>query len=168
MAAPQRFRTALRGLNREDVVSYIEYLNNQHRAKVEQLQNQLEEANNRASKDDTQQLQAQLDAALARCKELEKSLAGMEADVAEKELEAYRRAERTERQAKERARILYERANNALQEATEKAEAAAEEIGQIAGNAVEQLKAYQDSITATAENFRAAVASLQAAKPEEE
>ena len=43
MATIQHFRTALGGFNRQDVVNYIEYLNNQHNAKVQQLNTQLQQ-----------------------------------------------------------------------------------------------------------------------------
>ena len=42
MAHFQNFRTALGGFNREDVVRYIEYMNNQHRSQIEQLNTQLQ------------------------------------------------------------------------------------------------------------------------------
>ena len=60
MAATQRFRSALNGFNREDVVNYIEYLNNQHNAKLEQLNNQLQQAKENVSADLVMELQAQL------------------------------------------------------------------------------------------------------------
>lgn len=41
MAELQNFRSAFSGFNREDVVNFIAYLNNQHNSKVNQLQNQL-------------------------------------------------------------------------------------------------------------------------------
>ena len=44
MPATQRFRSAFHGFNREDVVNYIEYLNNHYTAQVQQLNNQLQEA----------------------------------------------------------------------------------------------------------------------------
>ena len=37
MSAPQKFRSALNGFNREDVASYLEYLNSKHTAQVNQL-----------------------------------------------------------------------------------------------------------------------------------
>ena len=37
MSAPQNFRTAFNGFNREDVVRYLEYINNKHNAQVNQL-----------------------------------------------------------------------------------------------------------------------------------
>ena len=101
MAGVQNFRTSFRGFNRQDVVSYIEYMNQKHNLQVEQLTNQLQAA--RSSKNLTQ-LQEQLDAANARIEELEAALrknGGM--NCTELELEAYRRAEKAERQAKERA-----------------------------------------------------------------
>ena len=167
MAAPQRFRTAFRGFDREDVVSYIEYLNNQHTAQIEQLQNQLQEANAKAANKATGELQAKLDEALQRCAELEEKLANVEANTAEKELETYRRAERAERQANERARQVYDQANAALANATSMAESAAEKIGQIADATVAQLREYQSSISATADSFRDAAMTLQTVKIEE-
>lgn len=167
MAAPQRFRTAFRGFDREDVVSYIEYLNNQHSAQVEQLQNQLYEAKAKVSSKATDELQAKLDEALQRCAELEEKLANVEANTAEKELETYRRAERAERQANERARQVYDQANATLADATSMAESAAEKIGQIADATVAQLREYQASIRATADSFRDAAATLQTVKIEE-
>lgn len=167
MAAPQRFRTAFRGFSREDVVSYIEYLNNQHTAQIEQLRNQLQEANAKASGDAVEALREQLEAALRRCEELEEKLANVEANTAQKELETYRRAERAERQANERARQIYDQANTALTDATNMAQSAADKIGQIADATVTQLREYQTSISVTADSFRDAVATLYAVKPEE-
>ena len=62
--ASMQFRTAFRGFNREDVVHYIEYLNNQHNAVVEQLNNQLQNTPKAGSANE--ELQAQLTAALER------------------------------------------------------------------------------------------------------
>ena len=70
----QSFRSAFRGFNRQDVVSYIEYMNNKHNAQVEQLKNQLQESQGGVSTDVVAGLQAQLDAALLRCAELEEKL----------------------------------------------------------------------------------------------
>ena len=42
MTAPQNFRTAFNGFNREDVVQYIEFLNAKHAAEVSQLNSELE------------------------------------------------------------------------------------------------------------------------------
>lgn len=165
MAATQRFRSALNGFNREDVVNYIEYLNNRHNAQLEQLNTQLQEAKGAVSEDVVADLQAQLDAALARCAELEEKLCAKES-TASMELEAYRRAEKAERVANERAQEIYAQAQTALNGATTIAEAAAEEFNQVAERTAQQLKEYQNSIAATVSGFKSAVASLNAVKPE--
>ncbi len=165
MATTQRFRSALNGFNREDVVNYIEYLNNRHKAQLEQLNNQLQEVKGAVSADVVDDLQAQLDAALARCAELEEKLSVKEAST-NRELEAYRRAEEAERKANERARDIYAQAQTALDGATAMAEAAAEEFNQVAERTTQQLKEYQNSIAATVSNFKSAAASLNAVKPE--
>ena len=165
MAVTQRFRSAFNGFNREDVVNYIEYLNNRHAAERDQLNTQLQEAKGAVSADVVADLQAQLDAALARCAELEEKLIVQES-TARKELEAYRRAEEAERKANERAREIYAQAQAALDGATNMAEAAAEEFNQVAQRTAQQLKEYQSSIAATVESFKSAAASLNAVKPE--
>jgi chromosome segregation ATPase len=165
MATTQRFRSALNGFNREDVVNYIEYLNNRHNAQLEQLNNQLQEVKGAVSADVVDDLQTQLDAALARCAELEEKLSVKEAST-NRELEAYRRAEEAERKANERAREIYAQAQTALDGATAMAEAAAEEFNQVAERTTQQLKEYQNSIAATVSNFKSAAASLNAVKPE--
>lgn len=170
MAAVQRFRSAFNGFNREDVVHYIEYLNNQHKSQLEQLNTQLQTALEKAAPAD---LQSQLDAALARCDELEQQLiqARQEAEKAvcsaEEELEAYRRAERTERLAKERAQQIYAKASAALAEAALQADSAASHIGTITDQVVAQLQAYQQSVAGTKDTFRQAADALYAIKPEE-
>ena len=147
MAGVQHFRSAFNGFNREDVVHYIEYLNNQHKAKIEQLNSQLQAAQEKAAPVEDEDLRAQLDAALARCAELEKALAEQESapapapvNSAEEELEAYRRAERTERMARERAQQIYTQANAVLADVTLKAEAAAKQISTISEQVGVQLQ----------------------------
>ena len=171
MANFQNFRSALGGFNRQDVVNYIEYMNQKHRNEVEQLNNQLQEA---LAKPSNRELEEQLAQAQARIAELEEQLAAMEAspvDAAsctEQELEAYRRAERVEREAGERAKYIYEQANAVLADATEKAESASAHIGEIADQVTEQLKEYQLSVQSTKQTFQDAVATLHAIRPEEE
>ena len=160
--AAQNFRTAFYGFNREDVVRYIEYLNNQHKNQLEQLHNQLQAAKSAPA---DPELQAQLSAALEKCAQLEEKLASV--NTTEQELEAYRRAERAERIAQERAQQIRTQANAVLADATAKAEAASQQVADLAAQANEQLLAYQAAVTNTQELFRDAVASLAAIKPEE-
>ena len=165
MPATQRFRSAFHGFNREDVVNYIEYLNNHYTAQMEQLTNQLQEAKGTVSGDVVAELQAQLDAALARCAELEAKLAEQE-DTANRELEAYRRAEEAERKAVARAKAIYDQAQTALEGATDLAEAATKDLCEVATRTEQQLQEYQASLSTTIDRFRAAAATLQAAKDE--
>lgn len=172
MSEMKNFRSAFRGFNRQDVVNYIEYINNTHNAQVEQLNNQLQAALARPT---DEEMKARLEAAEARIVELEETLAQQDravlsdgASCTEQELEAYRRAERVERVAKERAEQIYAQANGVLAEATLKAESASAHIGAIADQVSNQLKEYQDSVLETKATFQEAVATLYAIKPQEE
>lgn len=172
MSELKNFRSAFRGFNRQDVVNYIEYINNTHNTQVEQLNNQLQAALARPT---DEEMKAKLEAAEARIAELEATLAQQDravlsdgASCTEQELEAYRRAERVERVAKERAEQIYAQANGVLAEATLKAESASAHIGAIADQVSNQLKEYQDSVLETKATFQEAVATLYAIKPQTE
>ena len=172
MSELKNFLSAFRGFNRQDVVNYIEYINNTHNAQVEQLNNQLQAALARPT---DEEMKAKLEAAEARIAELEETLAQQDravlsdgASCTEQELEAYRRAERVERVAKERAEQIYAQANGVLAEATLKAESASAHIGAIADQVSNQLKEYQDSVLETKATFQEAVATLYAIKPQVE
>lgn len=164
MAVMQNFRSALGGFNREDVVRYIEYMNHQHNSEVEQLNTQLQTAKEALAQAQSQsagELQTRLEEALAKCAALEEKLAaGQVGQPAGSELEAYRRAERAERMAQERADRIYEKANAVLAEATEKVEAAAQDMDAV----VEELSARMASSKAQLQN---AVAAMYAIRPEE-
>lgn len=162
--ATKHFRSAFNGFNRQDVVQYIEYLNNQHNAKVEQLNNQLRIAKAAVPADNG--LQEKLDAALLRISQLEEQLARANTGNSEQELEAYRRAERAERIAQERAQQICTQANAILADTTAKAEAATTQIAQLADAANAQLQAYQEAISSTQVVFQEAVDALGALKPE--
>ena len=119
--------------------------------------------------------QEKLDAALARCAQLEEQLANVPAPVeapaapaapTEQELEAYRRAEQAERLAMERAQQIYTQANAILADTTAKAEAAAARIAELAKQANAQLQAYQDAVSCTQSVFQEAVDALGAIKAE--
>ena len=166
MAGVMNFRSALGGFNRQDVVQYIEYMNNKHNSQIEQLNNQLQtarEALAQAQKVDTSELEAQLEAANQRCAELEAQLEanGLAAPVTGDELEAYRRAERAERLARDRAAQIYSKANAALADATTKIEAISDSMSSIAQQIDAQL---QDS----KQQLQEAVAVMYAIRPEDE
>ena len=163
--AAQQFRSAFHGFNREDVGRYIEYLNNQHKTQIDQLNNQLQTAKTAPANDD---LQAQLNAALEKCAQLEAQLAAASVTTTEQELQAYRRAERTERIAQERAQQIRTQANAVLADATVKAEAASAQIAQLASQTSEQLEAYQNAVIGTQALFQDVVAALYSITPEDE
>jgi len=172
MASTNHFRTAFRGFNREDVVAYIEYMNNQHNAQLEQLRAQAQ------SPDPA--LLARLEAAEARCAQLEAQLAEAQAAApaevqaeepapsCNEELEAYRRAERTERMARDRAQQIYTQAHAVLADVTLKAESASQQFAAIAQSIDRQMAQYQQSVAETRRTFEDAVATLYAIRPEEE
>ena len=164
MAGIQNFRSALGGFHREDVVRYIEYMNNKHNSEIEQLNTQLKNAQDaleKANAISSAELLSQLEAAQTRCAQLEAQLAGNGETVkAGDELEAYRRAERAERLANERASQIYAQANAVLADATVKAEAAADGMHAAAEQVAAQLQNAKQQL-------QEAVAALYAIRPEE-
>lgn len=164
MAGMQNFRSALGGFNRSDVVNYIEYLNTQHNVQIAQLNTQLQNAQEALAKAQSMpqnhsELVAQLEAAQARCVELEAALAAKGAPT-DSELEAYRRAERVERMAQERAAQIYDKANAVLADATVKVEAASDGIKTVAVQVAEQIKNAEQQL-------QDAVSAMYAIRPEE-
>lgn len=162
MAIIQNFRSALGGFNRQDVVRYIEYINNQHKSEIEQLNTQLQAAQEALSKAGgaaNEEVLAKLEAAEARCAELEEKLA--QEPRKDTELEVYRRAERAERLARDRANQIYEQANALLAEATTKIEAASDSFGAISAQLAQQLEQSKTEL-------QEAVAAMYAIRPTEE
>ena len=167
MAVNHNFRSAMGGFNREDVVRYIAYINNKHNAEIAQLNTQLQNALTAASDAksgaDVAQLQEELKAAEARCAELEKQLAAAKSGNVknEEELEAYRRAERAERLARDRASQVYDKANAALADATVKVEEVAEGMQDMVQQITQQAQNAKTML-------KDAVAAMYAIRPEEE
>ena len=215
MAELQNFRIAFNGFHRDDVVRYIEELNNKHAEEVNQLnsdlkyyQDKLIEMENTAAAcaaapvapvvvpvadidaDDTsvdelmQQLSLAQDAARTAEEELEaqkaenKRLQGLlDAALArqsaacarqEDELDTYRRAERVEREARNRANFIYDQVSTALSQATARMEDTASQINMLTETSLQQLKQLQLAISGSKEIFRDTVANLSAIRPEGE
>ena len=160
MAANQHFRSAFRGFNREDVVHYIEYLNNYYTRQLEEMSAQLRAAKAAAPAANAD-LEARLQEALDRCAQLEAQLGAANAvpTATEEELEAYRRAERTERQARERAQQIYSQACAVLADVTHKAETASVQMAATADQIGAQL-------VSTKASLEEAVAALYAIRPD--
>ena len=104
-----------------------------------------------------------------RCLELERQLQDFKANASQyhftQELEAYRRAERTEREARERAELVYRQANGALAEATVKVDEAFAQIGDMADKLNEQLMHLQSAVTVSRQALSDASASLYSIVP---
>ena len=83
----------------------------------------------------------------------------------EEELEAYRRAERTERYARERAEQMYQQANGILADATIKVEDAARYVGQVTDQVIAQLAELQDAVTGSKQALRDAAATMYTIRP---
>ena len=194
MAVSQNFRSAFNGFNREDVVHYLEYLNAKHSNQINQLtaENealrqqvdslpQLEDQQSLISALEGQcaELTRQLEAAQARCAELEAQLAQAASQPpvetppqesalspsASEELEAYRRAERIEREAKERAELVYFQATNVLTEASAKVDGISSDITEMADKVMTQLTQLQVAVSSSKQALQDASSIMGAIRP---
>ena len=166
MASIKHFRSAFSGFHREDVVRYIEYINNKHNSEMEQLKTQLQDAKEALEKADNAELQAKLEVAEARCAELEAQLsaekpAPVSTATPNDELEVYRRAERAERLARDRAALIYAQANAALADVTVKVEALSDNVNSLCAQFDAKLQEGKNQL-------QDAVVALYAIRPEEE
>ena len=174
MSAPQKFRSAFNGFNREDVVSYLEYLNNKHAAQVNQLTAEAETLRSRlenaqpcqdqseqiaALEQERDDLRAQLEELQARFDALQQSPAAP-VITPDTELEIYRRAERTERLARERAGLIYKQANGILTEVTVRVNDMAAQVMPAADQILGQLQQLQDTVSTSRNSLQDAVVIL--------
>ena len=187
MAAPQNFRSAFNGFNREDVVHYLEYINTKHKNQLDILTSENQElraAAQQPGEDQAQRiesLQAQLEEEKARCAELSQQLAAMQqrcqeleqkeapaetaSSLAAEELEAYRRAERIEREAKERAELVYFQANGVLTEATNKVDDISNDITDMADQVMRQLTQLQMAVSSSKQALQDASSIMNTIRP---
>lgn len=193
MSAPQKFRSALNGFNREDVASYLEYLNSKHTAQVNQLTSEADFLRSKldavqptddqseiihaleAERDD---LRTQLEELKAYCATLEQALeetrstptaAAISADAPctpAEELEIYRRAERTERMARERADLIYRQTNGILNEASVRVNDMAEQVVPIADQILMQINQLQNTVNTTKQSLQDAVVIINTLRPD--
>ena len=103
-------------------------------------------------------LQVLLDAALARQNEAHNTA----------ELDTYRRAERVERDARNRARMVSDKANAALSDATNKVDETAIQISELTDAAMQQLKQLQLAISGSKQVLRDTATVLYSIRPEDE
>ncbi|MDY4509724.1 MAG: hypothetical protein SPD95_13530 [Candidatus Faecousia sp.] len=192
MSTPQSFRSALNGFNREDVVHYLEYLNTKHSNRVNQLtaenetlRQQVEALPDAESQrllvasleEKCAELTRQLEQSQSRCAELEQQLEQSHCAVPEQvqepalspsaseELEAYRRAERIEREAKERAELVYFQANNVLTEASARVDGISSDITEMADKVMTQLTQLQVAVSSSKQALQDASSIMGAIRP---
>ena len=87
---------------------------------------------------------------------------------ANEELEAYRRAERIERLAKERAERLYHQTNGALADASIKVDEAAGQIGELTDLVMAQLTQLQEAVASSKQALKDAADTMYTIRPGEE
>lgn len=182
MASAQNFRSAFNGFNREDVVHYIEYLNTKHTGALNQLKSENQTLADelealRAKPDlteecaqlreENQKLQAQVESLTAQLEELTKQLeeAQQFTPLADEELEAYRRAEKAERTARERARQIYCQATGALADATTQVDDAAEHFKILSQRISDQLGELQATVERSKNALQGAAATMYTIRP---
>lgn len=180
MAAFQNFRSALNGFNREDVVHYIEYTNNKHASQINQLQTEISALREELAAytgqpipdpEQITQLEQERDAALTELEAVKAQLAQTAQQLADAqrqsddELEAYRRAERAERIAKERVAQLYDQANGALADATVRTDETATQICTAADAVIAQLTELQDLLRQGKITMKDAATAMYAIRP---
>lgn len=184
MAAPQSFRSAFNGFNREDVVHYLEYLNTKHNNQVNQLTAENEALREQVASLPDIESQRLLVASLEeKCEELTRQLEEARAQLEQKpadasplqdaaltpsasdELEAYRRAERIEREAKERAELVYFQANSVLTEASAKVDGISTDITEMADQVMTQLTQLQVAISSSKQALQDASSIMGAIRP---
>ena len=146
-AENQELRTALSQKPAEDQTELVESLQGQ----CEDLTAQLEAEQARCA-----ELSAQLEVLQARCEALAENVPAAPAEpvevmntLASEELEAYRRAERIEREARERAELVYFQANGVLKEASAKVDGISADITDIADQVMLQLTQLQMAVSSS-------------------
>ena len=176
MSQMHNFRSAIGGFNREDVVHYIEYLNAKHTAQVNQLNSEVDFLRSQLQR--FQEAAQQEDPRDQRLAELEEKCAALEQErnaagspqptqnVTDAELEAYRRAERTERLAREKAEQIYLQATGTLADATTHVDDAAAQLGSISERVKEQLELLQTAMEQSKASLQEAAGIMAAIRPE--
>ena len=118
-----------------------------------------------ANEDEVVALRLQLAQAQEKCAGLEARLQNNTSANVEKELEAYRRAERIERLARERADQLYRQTNGVLADASLKVDQVASDIGGIADQVLSQLQVLQQAVTGSKQALKDAADVMYTLRP---
>ena len=133
--------------------------------KCAELTRQLEETQSRCTG-----LEQQLEAAQAQCAELQQAQPAEAPEPvlspsASGELEAYRRAERIEREARERAELVYFQATSVLTEASAKVDGISADITEMADKVMTQLTQLQVAVSSSKQALQDASSIMGAIRP---
>ena len=160
MADFSKFRSSLGGFHRGDVANYIESLSREHAAAMKEKTGQIDalRAELQEAEEEKRALQDQLDDALAA---LEAATAPAEDEAEDEteaepeeapdypklELEAYRRAEATERLATQRAQQLKRELVDFLENTTARYQQTGEDIAALAEDLKSGLKRLEENLS---------------------
>lgn len=115
------------------------------------------------------ELTGKLEALEARCSEQAivevPAVADTKTSLVSEELETYRRAERIEREARERADLVYYQANGVLSEATAKVEGISSDITDIADQVMRQLTQLQIAVSSSKQALQDATSIMNTIRP---
>ena len=166
-------------------------------AEIEQLKTQITETAEANSEGDEKltavlaenlQLKSQIAADTKTCTDAEEKLAAALAENAQlkadletarnqqaalesrknEELEAYRRAERAERMAQERANQMYQKVNGVIADASCKVNDTADQLGQLSEIVMEQLEQLRQAVAGSNQALKDAADCMVTIRPEEE
>jgi len=121
-----------------------------------------------AERDAAQEALRQAQAELASLREANSLNAESQRDLQMEELQAYRRAERTERLARERAAKIYHLVDTALAGATSRVEDTFSQIDQLTAMVAQQLDNLQTAVTDSKQALADATATLSQIRTEED
>ena len=171
MADFSKFRSALGGFNREDVANFIESQSIAHQKELRALRE--ENAKLTAERDEAQQALAALQEQAAAAAEADAEEAPQETvpqqplDLPADELEAYRRAEAAERNARERAAKLREQVSALCADAGARFALRSEKVGVLADQTEEQLRQLMQALSELREGIDLTQTEFAKVEPEQ-
>ena len=176
-AEDKKRREAIDTRNNADQVNQLTTENEFLRQQIASLPDpEVQQSHISSLEDRCAELTQQLEAAQARCEELEQAAAQKPVEdapaqepslspSASEELEAYRRAERIEREAKERAELVYFQANSVLTEASAKVDGISADITEMADKVMSQLTQLQVAVSSSKQALQDASSIMGAIRP---
>ena len=183
MAAPQNFRTAFNGFNRDDVVNYISFITTKHENQINQLNSELDQLRQELSEKpaapavdegELTALREQVAALKTELQAKDETIAQLRAQPAapavspltEQELNAYRRAENAERRAMERVNQMYAQATGVLADTVARLEENSSAVTQLADQVRSDLSKLEAAIIQSKAVLADSGAVLSAIQPE--